>query len=453
MKKIISAIIMLAGTAALFIGCTRTPYPVKMCIMPGDWPDPTIIREGQDYYMTHSSLANSPGLLIWHSRDLVNWEPVCHALREAPGTVWAPELCKVGDTYYIYFPTEQRENYVITAKSIEGPWSEPVALGVSGFDPGHVMDTDGTRYLYLNRGRVVRLSSDGMSAIDEPVKVYDGWPYPKDWKTACWCLESPKITKRGEWFYLVCAEGGTDGPATSHMCVVARSRSAVGPWENSPYNPLVHTWSESEPWWSKGHGTLIEDASGRWYIVYHGYYKDFHTLGRSTILESVEWTEDGWPVLTEKDGAFFRSNGLTGNYEKMRDARNPLLWSQFGEKFEGDTLYSMAATDTSYSITATFTIGENAAAGAYLFYNGNAFYGKKVSTPGNHSIRIINRNNTAELWYKGSDGLWVKESENVDVSDYHHNLYRGFSALRPSYLLHGDATLDSFEYCSDCKDL
>lgn len=443
---------LLAVVATLFVGCARTPYPVKMCILPGDWPDPSIIRDGRDFYMTHSSLSNSPGLLIWHSRDLVNWKPVCRPLREAPGNVWAPELCKVGDTYYIYFPTDRRENYVISATSIEGPWSEPVPLGVSGFDPGLVVDTDGTRYLYFNRGRAVRLSPDGLSAVGEMFKVYDGWPYPEEWETACWCLESPKLLKRGEWFYLICAEGGTDGPPTSHMCVVARSRSALGPWENSPYNPLVHTWSESEPWWSKGHGTLIDDASGRWYIVYHGYLNGFRTLGRSTLLESVEWTDDHWPVLTEKDGASFRKKGFTGNYAALRDARNQLLWSRWGGEFEGGALYTMAAVDTSYSISATFTIGENAAAGAYLFYNENAFFGKKVTTPGTHSIRIVNCSNWADLWYKEADGDWVKVSEGVDVSELHHNRLRGFSSLRPAYLLQGDATLDSFDYARQAGD-
>lgn len=90
------------------------------------------------------------------------------------------------------------------------------------------------------------------------------------------------------------AEGGTAGPATSHMCVMARSKSIFGPWENSPYNPVVHTYSATDNWWSKGHGTLIDDVNGNWWMVYHAYAKGYHTLGRQTLIEPMEYSPDGW---------------------------------------------------------------------------------------------------------------------------------------------------------------
>lgn len=88
------------------------------------------------------------------------------------------------------------------------------------------------------------------------------------------------------------------------MCVVARSKSALGPWENSPYNPLVHTYSADEEWWSKGHGTIFDDADGNWYIAYHSYRNGYHTLGRTTIIESIQWTEDGWPKLASENNNY-----------------------------------------------------------------------------------------------------------------------------------------------------
>ena len=102
-------------------------------------------------------------------------------------------------------------------------------------------------------------------------------------------------TIRGEYYYLICAEGGTAGPPTSHMAVVAHCKSPLGPWENSPHNPLIHTYSADEDWWSVGHGSLVSTPDDRWYFVYHGYRKGFQTLGRNTLLEPVEWTSDGWP--------------------------------------------------------------------------------------------------------------------------------------------------------------
>lgn len=110
-------------------------------------------------------------------------------------------------------------------------------------------------------------------------------------------LEGPKLLHKDGYYYMVSAEGGTAGPATSHMVVVARSKSVFGPWENSPYNPLVHTYSASDPWWSKGHGTLIDDAEGNWWVVYHAYAQGYHTLGRQTLIDPVEWTADGWVKL------------------------------------------------------------------------------------------------------------------------------------------------------------
>ena len=104
-------------------------------ILPGDYPDPSIMRDGDDYYMTHSPFTYKPGLLIWHSKDLLNWEPIVRALPDFEGSAWATDLLKYKDTYYVYYPSAGT-NWVIWAKDIKGPWSTPVDLKVSGNDPG-----------------------------------------------------------------------------------------------------------------------------------------------------------------------------------------------------------------------------------------------------------------------------------------------------------------------------
>ncbi len=247
------------------------------------------------------------------------------------------------------------------------------------------------------------------------------------------------------WYYLVSAEGGTAGPVTSHMVVVARSKSALGPWENSPHNPMVHTYNGDEAWWSKGHGTLIDDADGNWYVVYHAYRNGFHTLGRSTLIERVEWTADGWPVLAEKDGAKWDRDGLQGDYSYLRDTANPLLWSKWQPGFGDGTLWMMTAVDASYEITAEFSVPEGSHAGLYLFYNEKANIG--VGSEGTEcTLRIRNERNIAGIWKKTAGGEWEPVEEGIDVSELHHNRYQGFFALRPAYLLAGDAQLVSFEY-------
>lgn len=442
--KLSTCLLSLALAAAL-AGCAQKPAPLKTCIFPGDYPDPSIVRDGNDFYMTHSSFTYFPALLVWHSTDLVHWEPISRAVEEGDYSIYAPDICKVGGKFYIYYPTSRGENYVVTADNPRGPWSEPVKLDVGGIDPGHVVAEDGQRYLYTNNGFVTPLTPDGLAAAGRPRKVYDPWEFPAEWETEGVWLESPKLFKRGDWYYLVSAEGGTAGPATSHMVVVARSKSALGPWENSPYNPMVHTYSADEAWWSKGHGTLVDDAKGNWYVVYHAYRNSFHTLGRSTIIESVEWTKDGWPVLVEKDGAKWEQDGLQGDYSYLRDYANPLLWARWQPGFAGGTLMTTTAVDASYEITAGFEVPEGSAAGLYLFYNEAAHFGLSCSDAA-FSIRIRNERNSATLWKKVADGEWTLVQEKVDVSLFHHNKYSGFFALRPAYLLTGEARLTGFEY-------
>ena len=431
--------------AAILAGCAPKPETLKTCIFPGDYPDPTILRDGNDFYMTHSSFTYFPALLVWHSTDLVNWEPVARAVEDGDYSIFAPDLCKVDGKFYIYYPTSTGENYVVVADRPEGPWSAPVKLDVGGIDPGHVVDENGNRFLYTNNGFVTPLAPDGLSAAGPRKKVYDGWAYPAEWETEGMWLESPKLLRRGDWFYLVSAEGGTAGPVTSHMVVVARSKSALGPWENSPHNPMVHTYSGEEAWWSKGHGTLVDDAQGNWYIVYHAYRNGFHTLGRSTIIESVEWTADGWPVLAEPDGAKWEKGGLQGDYAYLRDYGNPLLWARWQPGFMDGTLWTTTAVDASYEITARFSVPEGGKAGLFLFYNEKAWFGH-TADDASFTLRIRNERNSASLWMKTGEGDWTPVVEGADVSSYHHNNYSGFFALRPAYLLAGGASLLEFTY-------
>ena len=436
---------LFAGAALMLGACAPKAAPLKAVIFPGDYPDPTILRDGNDFYMTHSSFKYFPALLIWHSTDLLHWQPVARAVEDGDYSIFAPDLCKVDGKYYIYYPTSNGENYVVTADRIEGPWSAPVKLAVGGIDPGHVVAEDGQRYLYTNNGFVTPLTPDGLASAGRPQKVYDGWEFPAEWETEGMWLESPKLLKRGDWYYLVSAEGGTAGPPTSHMVVVARSKSALGPWENSPHNPLVHTYSADEAWWSKGHGTLIDDADGNWYIVYHAYRNGFHTLGRSTIIESVEWTKDGWPVLTEPDGAQWVNDGMQDDYDYLRDFDNPLMRAKWQPGFAGGTLWTLTAPDTSYEITARFSVPEDGTAGLFLFYNESAKVGLGGGDP-EYAIRIRNERNVVSTWKQVGDEDWELIEEGIDVSGYHHNNYQGFFALRPAYLLGGGAELLDFQY-------
>lgn len=440
-------------------------------IISGDYADPSIMRDGKDYYMTHSPFYYAPGFLIWHSQDLVNWEPVCRALTNWIGAAMAPDLLKYQGKYYIYYPSAGT-NWVIWAEDIRGPWSEPIDLKVRGIDPGHIVSEDGKRYLYLSDGYVVALSDDGLATVGDVKKVYDGWEYPKGWDTECMCLESPKLTYRNGYYYMTSAEGGTAGPATSHMAVAARSESPLGPWENSPYNPVVHTYSASDNWWSKGHGTLIDDVNGNWWIVYHAYAKGYHTLGRQTLLEPIEWTADGWyrtkSTATLPQPEITATNGLnlSDDFDKQELGIQWTFWKEYAPQavsFKQQTLWMEAkgstpadgrlllttAEDKNYETQVEVITGKGNTAGLLLFYNEKAYAGvvsdgnkfiiyrnaeEKIELPNKIGKRFIarirNQGNNVRIMVSKDGASWTTLIKNMDVSMMHHNNYKGFFALR-----------------------
>ena len=275
-------------------------------IMAGDHPDPSILKDGDDYYMTFSSFDAYPGpgdLALARSRQLAaDRSRRCSRMSARCGRrISSSTRAATTSTFPGIAPN--RSNYVIWADNIRGPWSAPIDLKLTRIDPGHAVGPDGKRYLFLSAGELVQLADDGLSTMGAPKKIYDGWKYPADWIVETFAQEGPKILRRGDYYYMVLAEGGTAGPPTGHMIVAARSKTIEGPWENSPHNPILRTQSRDERWWSKGHGTLVEDRAGKWWMVYHAYENGFYTLGRQTLLEPIEWTADGWFRMAGADPA------------------------------------------------------------------------------------------------------------------------------------------------------
>ena len=468
-------------------------------ILAGDHPDPSILKDGDDYYMTFSSFDAYPGLVIWHSRDLVNWRPIGPALFKNVGSVWAPDLVKHKGRYYIYFPgiSPNRSNYVIWADDIRGPWSAPIDLKLTRIDPGHAVGPDGKRYLFLSAGELVQLTDDGLSVVGPPRHVYDGWKYPADWIVETFAQEGPKVIRRGDYYYMVLAEGGTAGPPTGHMIVSARSKSIEGPWENSPYNPILRTKSNEERWWSKGHGSLVEDRAGKWWMVYHAYENGYYTLGRQTLLEPIEWTADGW----------FRASGLNPAAPIAKPAGEPVphgfaysddfskprmgvQWSFYaGDEADRDRYrYDNGALvlkakgsgpadssplwfvngDHAYEMEVEIDADRNASAGLLVFYSRKLYAGlgfsaqnlrlhlygmdrtsAKPATLGQHAwIRLRNDRHIVTLYYSADGRTWERYDRAIEVSGYHHNVAYDFLSLRPALYASGsgEVRFRNFKY-------
>lgn len=462
-------------------------------IFGGDYPDPSLLRDGKDYYIVHSSFDYYPGLTIWHSQDLINWMPVTNALHKYVGDVWAPDLVKYDNRYYIYFPANNT-NFVVSADNINGPWSEPVDLKIGSIDPGHVTDDKGNRYLYFSNGDYIALSGNGLKTTGEMKHAYDGWPIPREWSIECFCMEGPKLFKKGEYYYLTVAQGGTAGPATSHMVISARSKTPFGPWENSPYNPIVRTQSSDERWWSKGHSTIFEDADGKWWMILHAYEKGFYNLGRQTLLQPVEWTKDGWykipeGIQTDKPIAkptgkevarFSQSDDFSGSTLKpqwkffngvddsrFKVANNSLNIKGKGRGVGDSSPLVCVPSGHSYTADVEMEIEGDAVGGLVLFYNNSYYSGifadkediianlrgwqfpteKKVHKRQVH-LRLKNINNNLDMYYSLNGKDWLKIENSAEVSSYNHNVLSGFLGLRIALCSIGDGsiTFKNFKY-------
>lgn len=307
-------------------------------IIPGFNPDPCICRKGGDFYIAVSSFEWFPGIPIYHSRDMKNWELYSHALQDAQNPdlkklpsakgIWAPCLtyCRDEDLFYVVYGVMNSmnaryfdvDNYLITAKDLKGPWSEPVYLHSTGFDASLFHDDDGRKY-------VVALEWETRTEYEKPgpiiIMEYDpkekkvlGMP-KRFWRggTDRGCIEAPHLTKHGDYYYIMCAEGGT---GYYHSVTMGRSKNIWGPYEPDPCNPILTSCpgevNERGDWdhlktryynpdsrlQKSGHASYVELPNGEVWMVHlasRPFVPELRcTLGRETAIQRMKWTEDGW---------------------------------------------------------------------------------------------------------------------------------------------------------------
>ncbi len=474
----------------------HSPSTYTNSILRGDYPDPTIVRVGDEYYMTHCGGNWCPVFLIWRSRNLVDWQPVRSALHEYGGSISAPELTSYAGHFYIYYETAGG-NHAIVADRIEGPWSRPHKLDLPHIDPGHIATPQGQRYLHVSGGYAVELAPDGLSTAGPLRKVFEPWPIPEDWNIECVCLESPKLFYRDGYYHLLVAQGGTAGPPTGHMTVHARSRTPIGPWEYSPYNPIVHTSGREEKWWSCGHATAVEAPDGSWWLIYHAYENGYYTLGRHTMMEPLEWTPDGWfrvrqgidrarpiprpngpvqPVRIERSDDFsshelgvhwqFWGENPAGHY---RLAERMLHLEARGASPGEGRIVTCKVGDHAYVAEVEVAVDKGAEAGLLLFYSPQCYAGVSlgakgasayalggpvgtIGLPAGHggrcALRLVNDHHDVAMYFRASDGRWTKFERSWDTSGYQHNVFGGFDALRVALFAsgQGEARFSRFSY-------
>ena len=273
-------------------------------ILRGFHPDPSICRVGEDYFLAVSSFEYFPGVPLFHSRDLVNWEPIGHCLTRrsqldlenigCSGGIYAPTL-RYHDGRFFMVTTNVGKcgNFLVTATDPSGPWSDPILIAQRGIDPSLLFDDEGTVILTTSQNLQSEIDVATGRLLTEPVKVWGG--------TGGHDLEAPHLYKINGWYYLLCAEGGTHH---GHMVTIARSKSPWGPFEGCPRNPiLTNRHMAGFPVQAAGHADLIEAHDGSWWLVCLGirpgksFFPRVHHLGRETFLAPVVWDAEGWPVV------------------------------------------------------------------------------------------------------------------------------------------------------------
>lgn len=296
-------------------------------LLPGFYPDPSICRRGEDYYLVTSTFEFFPGVPVFHSRDLVHWHQIGHCL-DRPSQL---DLTGFGASQGIYAPTIRchdglfymvttlvggpfyrgNVNFFVTAEDPAGPWSDPVVIeGAEGIDPT----------LFFDGGKVYYLGNMRPNPEDRKDKSRHIWLQELDLGTGkllgerhilrtdgalhhAGTPEGPHLYHIGEYYYLLIAEGGT---GHTHAVTVFRSRTLTGPYEGNPRNPLIthRNLSFNSPINSTGHADLIETQNGEWWAVLLGSRPDggqYRNLGRETFAVPVVW-EDGWPVFSPETG-------------------------------------------------------------------------------------------------------------------------------------------------------
>ncbi|MBN2528968.1 MAG: glycoside hydrolase family 43 protein [Deltaproteobacteria bacterium] len=337
-----------------------------MCIvnpvLPGFHPDPSILRVGSDYYIASSTFCWHPAVRIHHSKDLINWKLVGYAVtresqlnmigNEDHGGIWAPCLSYHDGTFFLIYTDAKNwstpaykdvHNYLITAPSIEGPWSDPIHLNSSGFDPSLFHDDDGRKWL-VNMQWDHRMDINPFSGIllqeyDHEQKKLVG-PIKNIFKgTEIKLVEGPHIYKKDGYYYLLTAEGGT---SWGHAATLARAKKIDGPYEVMPTNPLItsaddHTLELQRA----GHGSFVETLDGQWYFAHLCGRPVMPMrkciLGRETAIQKLEWPKGEWPRL---------AHGTNTPVVRVEDAGLPEVSFEqdskkpyFNDDFDSDVLH------------------------------------------------------------------------------------------------------------------
>lgn len=312
MMFVSSVSVFAQNTSGVFEGISRrNPFAVSPDpnaqltfnnpVIPGFYSDPSVCRVGEDYYLITSTFEYYPGVPVFHSKDLVNWDQIgycIHRKDQLPKgiNIFAATIRYHDGKFYMITTNMGGNfgNFYVTATNPAGPWSDPIWLkNVPGIDPDLFWDDDGKSYVISSPFILFEIDLETGELLTEGRKVWNS--------TGGRYAEAPHIYKKDGFYYLMGAEGGTE---EAHSETIARSHNIWGPYTDNPANPILahaNAAGQGNPIQGVGHADIIQAHDGSWWIVFHGYrtvaWGAHHILGRETCLAPVTWPKNAWPVV------------------------------------------------------------------------------------------------------------------------------------------------------------
>lgn len=344
-------------------------------VIAGDFPDPSVIRVGEDFYATATSGDWSPVFSIAHSKDLINWKIVGSVFPQKPnwakGDFWAPEIAEDNGKFYIFYTARRDDGKgkkgtlcvaVAVADRPDGVYTDKGALvcqEMGSLDGFFIRDEAGKPFLVWKEDGNDRQKPTWLYAqqLDENLTKLTGKPQKlfrnegSGWENHV--IEGADIVKKDGWFYMFYSGNACCGRACDYALGVARSKTLLGKWEKNPANPIL---AANEVWQCPGHGTIVKTPDGADFLLYHAYRKraDAFNIGREALLDRVEWTKDGWATINGGRGA-------------SSNANLPFSWAKQDKKLSFIDEFDASFLSPNYQLPASPTEAVDLKAGTLAF--------------------------------------------------------------------------------------